>query len=105
MFKIDKNNPPDYFNGTKKRVARPKESKAWEDKLISGIRAQLRLHILEHEQFSLCGYCEKQIDATGQHSNIDHFKTRNLFPQLTLSYNNLVVSCNTRQRCSEYKTR
>ena len=105
MFKIDKISPPDFFNSTKKRVSRPKESKAWEDDLISGIRAELRKHILQNEQFLLCAYCEKEIDATPERSNIDHFKTRNLFSQLTLSYNNLIVSCNTHERCSGYKDR
>jgi uncharacterized protein (TIGR02646 family) len=103
MFKIDKNSPPDYFNTSRKKVSRPKESKAWEDALIAEIRVNLRENILENEQFFLCAYCEKEIDATPARSNIDHFKTRNLFPQLTLCYKNLIVSCNTHGRCSGYK--
>jgi len=55
------------------------------------------------EQNLLCAYCEKEIEDNPKNSNIDHFRTRNLFPKQTLEYNNLLVSCNSKGRCSEYK--
>lgn len=104
MFKITKSNPPDYFEKAKRNVSRPLEHHAWEDHLhIDPIRKELREYIVSKEQFSLCAYCEKWIDGTSKKSNIDHFKTRHLFPKLTLDYNNLLVSCNSHGRCSNYK--
>jgi len=103
VFKITKSNPPDYFERAKQKVERPLQSDAWKDRHINGIRKALREHILLEEQFILCAYCEKEIDETSEKSNIDHFKTRHLFPKLTLDYNNLLVSCNSVGRCSNYK--
>jgi len=103
MFKITKSKPPDYFEKAKRNIKRLLQSDAWKDKHISDIREKLRKHILKEEQFSLCAYCEKEIDETSKKLNIDHFKTRNLFPKLTLDYNNLLVSCNSPGRCSDYK--
>lgn len=102
MLKIDKDEPP-YFTSAKSKVEFPKTKNAWEDKAISEIRGQLRADILLEEQNLLCTYCEKEIDETSKKSNIDHFRTRNLFPELTLEYSNLLVSCNTKGRCSDFK--
>ena len=96
-------NEPNYFTSAKAKVALPKIKGAWSDKNIEKIRTQLREHILLEEQNLLCAYCEKEIDDSSKNSNIDHFKTRNLFPELTLEYSNLLVSCNTNGRCSDYK--
>jgi len=100
--KITKNEPS-YFTKAKSKVILPKTKGAWEDENISKIRPQLRSDILLEEQLLLCAYCEKEIDENPKNSNIDHFKTRNLFPELTLKYSNLLVSCNTKGRCSNFK--
>ena len=102
MFKIAKNKP-DFFEKAKSKVKLPKTSSAWNDEEIKKIRPKLREYILLEEQDLLCAYCEKSIDDNRKNSNIDHFKTRNLFPQNTLDYDNLLVSCNTKDRCSYYK--
>ena len=94
---------PRYFTTAKSKVALPKIKSAWEDDNISNIRTQLRSDILLEEQKLLCAYCQKEIDEDSKNSNIDHFKTRNLFPELTLNYLNLLVSCNTKERCSNFK--
>ena len=94
---------PSYFTIAKSKVKLPKTKGAWEDEHISKIRPQLRSDILLEEQMLLCAYCEKEIDESPENSNIDHFKTRNLFPELTLEYSNLLVSCNTEGRCSDFK--
>ena len=49
-----------------------------------------RYGIRIEEQSLLCSYCEREIDADPNISNIDHFKKRDLFPNLTLDYNNLI---------------
>lgn len=102
MFKINKTEL-DYFKQAKAKVKLPKQKTAWQNKHISEIRADLRRDILVNEQQSLCVYCEKQITAKPTQSNIDHFKTRHQFPQLTLDYDNLLVSCNHHQHCSHTK--
>jgi uncharacterized protein (TIGR02646 family) len=102
MRQINKSEP-NYFTIAKSKVELPKTKKAWEDENISKIRATLRGDILIEEQKLLCAYCEKAIDEDAKNSNIDHFKTRNLFPELTLEYSNLLVSCNTKGRCSNFK--
>lgn len=104
MFKITKNEP-DFFTKAKSKVKMPKVSSAWKDKEIETIRPQLREYILLEEQNLLCAYCEKKIDDNPNNSNIDHFKLKagHLFPEQTLDYENLLVSCNTSGRCSSYK--
>jgi len=102
MFPISKNEP-DYFNQAKKKVSTPKVKEAWDDNNIRNIRRSLREHILLHEQNLLCAYCEKEIDAEPKNSNIDHFKTRHLYPNDTLEYRNLLVSCNSKISCSHIK--
>ncbi len=94
---------PSYFTSAKKMVKLPKVKDAWSDENIEKIRYRLRADILLEEQNLLCAYCEKEIDDNAKNSNIDHFKTRNLFPELTLEYSNLLVSCNTKGRCSDFK--
>ncbi len=102
MFKISKKEP-DYFTSAKSKVKLPKVKEAWNDKNISDIRARLRKDILEKEQNNVCIYCEKKISDNSKKSNIDHFKTRNLFPEKSLDYANLLVSCNVNERCSSFK--
>jgi len=102
MFQIDKDEPH-YFTLAKSRVKLPKVKNAWSEESIISIRAELREDILNREQKNLCAYCEKKISSNPNISNIDHFKTRNLFPEKTLDYNNLLVSCNAKDRCSTLK--
>ena len=102
MFQVSKTEP-NYFTLAKKRVKLPKVKAAWEDENIASIREKLREDILMNEQNSLCIYCEKKVSSDTKKSNIDHFKTRNLFPEESLIYDNLLVSCNTYNRCSSFK--
>ena len=94
---------PSYFSTAKSKIKLFKTKGAWEDKHIAEIRPKLRSNMLLEEQMLLCAYCEKEIDESSKNSNIDHFKTRNLFPELTFEYSNLLVSCNTKERCSNFK--
>jgi len=104
MFKITKNEP-NFFTKAKLKVKQPKISSAWSDIEIENIRPELRKYILREEQNLLCIYCEKILDDNPKNSNIDHFKLKagHLFPEKTLDYTNLLVSCNTKGRCSDYK--
>ncbi|MCF6309942.1 MAG: TIGR02646 family protein [Sulfurimonas sp.] len=100
MIQVTKSGP-DFFKVKKKKVKYPKQSDSWSE--ISDIRTDLREYILQTEQESMCVYCEKKISSDSYKSNIDHFKTRNTHPELTLEYNNLIVSCNNREHCSSKK--
>jgi len=102
MRQITKSEPT-YFTQAKKKVLLPKVKGAWDDVNISAIRARLRADMLRDEQTSQCAYCGKAIDADSKNSNIDHFKTRDCYPEMTLEYSNLLVSCNTKDRCSTFK--
>jgi uncharacterized protein (TIGR02646 family) len=100
MFKIKKKEP-NFFNKAIKKA----KTNQWDDKVISNIRAELREYILKNEQNYLCAYCEKIISSNQKQSNIDHFKKKEsqFFPKNIFNYDNLVVSCNTNDRCSSYK--
>jgi len=102
MFRINKAEPA-FFTINKKKVKLPKIKNAWGDKHIISINSKLRNYILSKEQYNLCAYCEKEINSDSLKSNIDHFKKRVLFPEETLNYENLFISCNNKNRCSNFK--
>lgn len=95
MKRVTKGKTPDFFT---KFIVR-NHPKVWED--ISLIRQQLRSHIL-NEQNKLCAYTELRIDMA-DNSHIDHYHTRNLFPDETFKYDNLLVSCNSESYGAKYK--
>ncbi|QCI28548.1 retron system putative HNH endonuclease [Caminibacter pacificus] len=100
MIKIKKEEP-DFFKKAKRKVKSPNISKAWEDENIKQIKSQLREYIISEQKF-LCAYCERKLENLTNLS-IDHFKKRNLFPDLTLDYNNLFVSCDSATHCERHK--
>lgn len=103
MINITKHEP-DFFTNAKKRVKLPFISSAWM-KISEGqgdFKTTLREYILK-EQKMLCAYCEKEIEADGQKSNTDHFKKRADCPKETLNYNNLLVSCKSKNHCEHIK--
>ncbi len=100
MFKIEKAEPSFFTNAIIKA-----KTKQWDDEEIDNIRPKLREYILDIEQDYLCAYCEKKITSDKNDSNIDHFKKKDssFFPKEIFSYVNLLVSCKTHNRCSDYK--
>lgn len=103
MFKVFKNEP-DFFINIKKKIKKTKENSAWSNQNIKNIRQNLALFILK-EQKNLCVYCEKMVNDYPKDCHIDHFKKRDLFPNETLNYDNLFISCNNEKRCAKYKDR
>jgi len=101
MFKIHKKEP-EFFKEAKKKVKHSNNSSAWENDNIKNIRKNLALKILE-EQNNLCAYCEKLLKNYPSDCHIDHFKKRDFFPKQTLTYDNLLTSCNNENRCAKYK--
>lgn len=76
-----------------------KKPKTWE--AISPIRQELRAHILG-EQGNCCAYTEIRLNESG-HCHIDHYRTRNLFPEKTFDYDNMFVSCNSEEYGAKFK--
>lgn len=64
------------------------------------LRNQVREHMLAHQKRIGC-YCCKSID--GSHSHNEHIKPRALFPQNSMNYDNLLVSCSTPNTCGMAK--
>ena len=48
-------------------------------------------HALMEEQGYLCCYCEQGVDFN--HSHIEHLKSQSDYPELALSYDNMLCSC------------
>ena len=104
MLKVDKSQEPEYLTQTKRQIKNPKSSDAWQDPAIKSIRTQLREEMLNH-QSGMCAYCEKTI--TLDKSHIDHFRMRDRFPEQTLAFSNLWVSCGSdkdqQKHCAHHK--
>lgn len=95
MKQIAKGAMPEFFS---KFVAQNKP-KTWED--IRPIRRRLREYILQ-EQGNCCAYTEVRLESEGN-CHIDHYKTRNLFPEKTFEFDNLLVSCNSEEYAAKHK--
>jgi len=95
MKQLLKRGVPDFFT---KFIAK-NDPGNWED--ISPVRQELREHLLK-EQGNCCAYTEIRL-AGNESCHIDHYYTRNLFPQKTFEYDNMLVSCNSEKYGAKYK--
>lgn len=100
MLQVTKSEPS-FFTQKKRTISKVNESSAWG--AIDDIRGTLRAYILETEQENMCAYCEKKIDSSNEKAHIEHFKARGHFPEYTLDYSNLFVSCNNHFHCGRKK--
>lgn len=66
---------------------------------LSHIERQAINEAARSEQFGLCAYCCKKIDAQKSHN--EHIEARHLAPNRQLDFDNIVASCNTRKQCGE----
>ncbi len=74
------------------------------------MRKDLRHYIAYNEQCNssrcFCVYCEREIvvnSDTANGSHIEHIKPQSRYPNLDLDYNNMIVSCNSRESCGTKK--
>lgn len=95
MKQLVKGKTPDFLT----KFITHKQPRTWED--ITPIRQQLREYIL-NEQDHFCAYTELRIDTEGD-CHIDHYHTRNLYPDETFKYDNMLVSCNSEKYGAKYK--
>lgn len=96
MKHIDKGEPPRFFSD----FVGKNHPKEWGD--TAAVRAQLRDYILENEQSGCCAYTEIRIVKKDK-CHIDHFRKRDLFPQMTMDYRNMLVACNSECYGAKYK--
>lgn len=89
MKQIIKEGIPGFFS---KFVAHNKP-RTWDE--TAPVRAGLRTHILA-EQGYCCAYTEIRLKGDAD-CHIDHYRTRNLFPEKTFDYSNMMVSCNAEE--------
>jgi uncharacterized protein (TIGR02646 family) len=86
---IKKTAAPDFFTADTKNL------NTWDQYgKVKGTKRCLKQHIIDHEQYALCVYCESKINPSDSH--IEHIKPKgkNGYPELTFDYKNLAVSCN-----------
>lgn len=95
MKQITKNETPAFLSV----FLAKKHPSIWDD--IAPIRQDLRKYILE-EQGSCCAYTEIRI-VEDNDCHIDHYLTRNLFPEKTFEYKNMFVACNSENYGAKYK--
>lgn len=83
-------------------------SQKWDDMASldkSSIRTSLDTMQANHCGQSICAYCECPIYDRG---HIEHFRRKNKkkgFPELTFSWENLFLSCNSSEHCGHFKDR
>lgn len=71
----------------------------WND-VSSADRQEIR-DCLREMQGHRCGYCEASVDDFGHH--IEHFRRKSIFPQLTFTWDNLLLCCGKDDCCGHYK--
>lgn len=95
MKQIVKEKVPDFFY----KFVEHKKPQTWDE--TSPIRQELRTHILT-EQGNCCAYTEVRLNGE-TNCHIDHYQTRNLFPEKTFDYYNMLVSCNAENYGAKFK--
>lgn len=92
MRKIDRQKEPHFWIKYKK--AHPKEQYRELKKTEEGseLRRELRKYLLQ-SQYGLCAYCCRKIEV--DNSLNEHIKPQAVYPNETMNYENLIVSCRT----------
>lgn len=104
MLKINKAAEPDFLKNYKKKY----NPQNWDDYKNDNIKFELKKYIAYNEQKinenNLCVYCERKIDIDNNDGHIEHIRPRDKFPQYFQEYNNLAVSCNSKNSCGNKKS-
>lgn len=97
MRKITKGNEPASLSAWKRR--RANNNKTYND-LGHSERQDIRAQCTE-EQFYLCAYCCARISGENHDTMNEHIQARDIFPNLSLDYANIVASCTTSNQCDD----
>lgn len=103
MRKIDRSKEPQEFV----EFIRSKKPRSWDRDFVS---AEHNLYckcrgVLEADQMGLSGYTELILSKKKNIIHIDHFLKRDLFPQLTFDWCNLVIDDHNNGYGADYKDR
>ncbi len=100
MKYIKKSESPQFFYNLKNNAR--KTNLNWDEfsKRHLNVKQKLK-EVLIDEQNNLCAYCEVYIKVDNSH--IEHIKDRSHYPQDTFNYNNLILSCNSKDSCGHKK--
>lgn len=99
MINIDKLPYPEFINFVQRN-----NPQNWEG-IDAVVRTNTRKYILEKEQSNQCAYTELPLEYEKDNSHIDHLKQKDsaFFPELTVEWWNLFVSCNSDDFGGKYK--
>ena len=64
------------------------------------VRQKIRFHMISQQKY-ICCYCCGIIDEDNSHN--EHIKPRDKKPELSLEYDNMIVSCNSSGQCGKAK--
>jgi uncharacterized protein (TIGR02646 family) len=95
--KITKGDEPASLSAWKRR--RANNNKTYND-LGHSERQDIRAQCTE-EQFYLCAYCCARISGENHDTMNEHIQARDIFPNLSLDYANIVASCTTSNQCDD----
>jgi uncharacterized protein (TIGR02646 family) len=95
--KIIKGDEPASLSAWKRR--RANNNKTYND-LGHSERQDIRAQCTE-EQFYLCAYCCARISGENHDTMNEHIQARDIFPNLSLDYANIVASCTTSNQCDD----
>jgi len=96
MIDVD-NSKLEYFEKFKRKY----NAKNYEKDCNSfDLKDKIRDDLLE-KQINQCAYCERFINK--ENSHIEHILPRDKNPKFQCEYSNLVLSCNNKDSCGEYK--
>lgn len=91
MRRIIKTTSPDYFDQWKENYRNKHGRDAIYEQFNCAERQELK-EFMRNEQYGLCCYCMKRVKYREGH--IEHIKPQSLFPNDTMDYMNMLVSCN-----------
>jgi len=89
-----------------KKFKKKHKPQNWDD-FTPEIKSGIKKNILENEQtvneMQICVYCERKIST--ENSHVEHVRPKALhkFPNLFDKYENMVVSCDLKNTCGNYK--
>ncbi len=101
MRKIIKSPPPKSFLDWVRVKPNDKDENQWFSTLYHEKRYEILDDLKKHntrEQFYLCAYCCTRIDGKEDTRN-EHVEARDIAPNRSLDYTNIVASCKTKKQC------
>jgi uncharacterized protein (TIGR02646 family) len=100
MRRIVKTSEPKSLSEFKIKYKRRNKRQPAYKEVDVGVKSALH-SVLMREQFYICAYC--MVSINDEHAHIEHIKPQSKFPNQTLDYDNLLVSCDSKENCGNEK--